>query len=66
MLSKRSASDIFHLNAVNTHFTEGKALLQNQWAGGPGGIRLPLLPEANEVFWYNTARTTTNTTTPAA
>jgi hypothetical protein len=66
MLSGRSTSisNILY-NTAKTHFTAGKALLQNQRAGGPGGSGIPFLP-ANENFLYNMTSTAMTVTTPAA
>jgi hypothetical protein len=51
----------------NTNLTVGKALLQNQWAGGPGGSGRPfLLDIASEEFLYSMASTPMAATTPPA
>lgn len=65
MLSRRSTS-IYNIlyNIAKTHFTAGKALFQNQRAGGPGGSGMPFL--SNESFLYKATSTATTATMPAA
>lgn len=47
----------------NTHLTVGKALLQNQRAGGPGGSGTPFLLDS-KYFLYSTAIATAAATMP--
>jgi hypothetical protein len=64
MLSGRSLSATNIKDVVsNTHLTVGKALLQNQRAGGPGGSGTPFLLDS-KYFLYSTAIVTAAATIP--